>query len=587
MLRYVCLALLLLTGCPDQRVEQDAGQAEDTGGMERDSGLVDTGAPPDDAGVEDAGVEDAGVEDAGEADAGTPDTGNDDDAGPRVVPIRVAYSAAAEMPLLAELYLTESSTTRYKVTPALAGGPPVGGKGEPFTSGVDRFEWTSDGGIIYSAHQDNFDFYEIYFAPDPGFGQTFKLSVEGASSEVSDWDASPASDWIAFAQSAGTTRNLYAVRTSSSAQPVQISSGSAGTPRWSPVGQEVVFQDIIVSASDRDLWHANLAVAPPVLTRVNPGANLGFGSSVSWAPDGSAVAYSADETALRLFELWRASITNGVVAPGERMTPPFPADADVSGSDAVKFSPDGTRLAYIADTVTDNVKDLFVMDPSQPVPPPQTQLTTAFPAGASGVDRFSWSEDGTRIAYVADHDTAGLDELYVTSANAADGVRVNAPLGAGQSLAHERFIRNDTMLLYTVYDGTERRVFVVDISITPFGEPVDLGPTEAFFPVALYELSPSGDFLIHPDGAAPPGLRVSDLTGTPTTSVVLPTIEAPFSFESKWCWSPDDELLIVGADGHLYLVEDLTSAELFRVSGPIVSGGRVWGCAFPPNQRTN
>lgn len=583
VLRYVCLALLLLTGCPDQSVEQDAGDREDVGQADRDAGSADTGTEPDDAGV------DAGPTDAGETDAGTPD-GGFDDAGPRVIQIKVAYSAAAEMPLLAELYLTESSTTRFKVTPALAGGPPVGGKGEPFTSGVDEFEWTNDGsGLIYSAHQDNFDFYEIYYAPDPGFGRTYKLSVEGADSQVSDWTASPASDWITFGQSTGgNSTRRYAVRTTTSALPIQLSTGLGGTPYWSPVSQELVFQDIIVSADDRDLWHANLAVSPPVLTRVNPGANLGFGSAVDWAPDGTEIAYSADETALRLFELWRAPITNGTVGTGERMTPPFPATADVIGQGAVKYSPDGSRLAYLADSETDNVTDLFVMDPSQPVPPPQTQLTTAFPPGASGVDRFSWSEDGTRIVYAADHDTPGLEELYITDAASAGGVRVHTPLSAGESIAHERFIRNDTMLLYTVYDGSQRRVFVTDVSTTPFGEPIELGPTAPFFPFALFELSPSGDYLIHPDGESPPHLYVSSLTATPTTSVVLPTVESQLVFDKpRWCWSPNDELLIVGDDGHLYLVEDLTSTELFRISGPIVSGGRVWGCAFPPDVTVN
>jgi hypothetical protein len=375
---------------------------------------------------------------------------------------------------------------------------------------------------------------------------------------------------------------MWAVRTSTAPAPVQLTFGTVVLPFWSPAGPELVYQDIL-GMNDRDLWHANLAVSPPVMTRVNAGANLGFGSTASWAPDGSHVVYSADETALRLFEPYRVTITNGILGARERLTPAFPVDADVVGLDNIAHAPAGSLVAYFADADTDNVDDLYVLDPSLPAPITPTRLTTAFPPGAGGVERFSFSADGTRIVYAADHDTPGLLELYITGTATAGGARVHSPLVAGQSIEHERFIRSDTMLLYTVYDGVERRLFVVDVSQAPFGSPIDLGPIRVFFPFAQYGLSPSQDWVIHPADDPPARLYLSRLTGTPTTALVLPTFDdGRFYFDHvRWCWSPRDELSIVGTDGHLYLVEDLTTGALFDVSGPLVEGGRVINCAFP------
>lgn len=576
--------ILLAAACANPEEtdpERDGGIARDAG--VRDSGVRDAGDAERDAGEVDR--------DGGEVDrdGGEParDGGPGRDGGPRVIQIEVAYAATVEAPLLADLYLTESSTTRAKVTPMLAGGPTMDSKGFPQVTGVDNFGWTNDGqGLIYAAQQDTFDVYELYLAPQPGVMPAERLSIPNGGSQVRFWDQSAATDWIVFAQALPGDFRAYnhAVRALRGQTPVQISFGSSGVTTFSPTAAEVVFQDIIVSASDRDLWHVNLAVSPPTRTRVNPGANLGYGNVVSWAADGSQFVYNADENALRLFELWRAPVTGGMLGAREMVTAALPPNADVIGTGNAQFAPSGTMLAYLADIDVDQVEDLYVVDLSGMLPATPTKLSLPFPMGAEGVDRFAWSADGSRILYAADHDTAGQLDLYITSINAPSGVRVNTPVGPNESVEHEQFVRNDSMVIYTRWDGSARSVFAVDVSTAMPGTPAPLGPIVPFFPTPQYELSRSEDFMIHSTADRPPRLYVSDLTtATPTTSVVLEAFDSKFSFaEERWCWGPNDQLLIVGVDGHLHLVEDLTSTDLFRISGPLAQDGRVTRCKFRP-----
>lgn len=584
------LALLLLpaaalsvAACAEPGFRDDAGVAADSG-PGRDAALADASPRPD-AGVDAGPPPDAGVappEDAGAADAGSTD------AGPRVIPIVVAYAATVERPQLASLFLTASSTTRVEVTPRLAGGPEIGGKGEPIIAGVGRFAWTRARGLVYGAQQDRFGFYELYLAPTPGSGPTERLSLEGADGEARDWSLSPLGDWISFDQVPpnGMFRSQrFAVPAVAGGVATPISMGTAGVPFWSPTRAEIAFHDILMGPSDRDLWHVDLAVRPPVRTRLHPGANLGFGGTASWSPDGLRIAFAADETATRVFEPWQVELQGGVPGPAVRLTAAFGPNADVVFGDGLQYDPTGRRLAFLADLETDALEELWVLDPTGPLPAPTTRLSLPFATGAEGVDRFVWSADGRRILYAADHESPGRAELYLTDADAANGVRIHPPLTGDASVGHERFVRGDTRVLYTRYEGGARRLYVVDVSGPSPGAPVDLGPIHPFFPFPRYALSPSEDRVVFRDAEDPPRLHLARLTGTPT---VTASFNAPriddFGVTQLFdgCWGPGDQLLVVRSDGQLYLVEDLDAGTTVLVSGPIAAGGRVTDCRFPP-----
>jgi len=91
-----------------------------------------------------------------------------------------------------------------------------------------------------------------------------------------------------------------------------------------------------------------------------------------------------------------------------------------------KWSPAGSHIAYVADQDTDNVYELYSSAPdgldNQKVDGPLAD------GGFGFVASFLWSPDGTRIAYLADQDDALVWELYSSLPNGMDNHKVHGSL---------------------------------------------------------------------------------------------------------------------------------------------------------------
>ncbi len=95
------------------------------------------------------------------------------------------------------------------------------------------------------------------------------------------------------------------------------------------------------------------------------------------------------------------------------------------------WSPDGTRLAFTVSDEDDRKPELFVIDPF--AAGAERVKVSGAPPKNFGVRDFAWSPDGTRLAFLADKEISTNDELYV--APAAGGVepdkRSGTPIGRG------------------------------------------------------------------------------------------------------------------------------------------------------------
>lgn len=542
---------------------RDAGPTRDAGEVPRDGGEVvrDGGEDPRDGGARDGGPTDGGE---------------------RVIEIAIAYSATAERLLHAELYLTSSNIAREKVSPPLAGGPGEDSKGFPEIDGVGRFAWTDDGdAIVYAAQQDTFDFYELYAAPIPspvGTATASKLSP-GGDSQVRSWTDVPFSNLLLLEQSpvgvSGSRK--YAVEKRFGAEPVQISTGLASREVFSPTRAQVVFHDIIVSASDRDLWFVDLQNAPYFAERVNPGANFGWGLAATWSPDGDVLFYNADENVDRVYELYRVAINGTTLGPRVPMMAPLPSTQRI---DALAYAPDGSRVLLRGDLTTDNVFDLYTFDPAATPPIVPTRITTlAFPGVLSGVERFQFSPDGSMVLYEGDHDVARRDELWVVPADgSAPPARVHTPLGDQEYLINPRWV-SDTMVLYTAGPSGQYHLYATPIVGGVPGTPIDLGTDSLRVGEALSAPSPSGRYVAFLDDAME--LNLVDLDASPIGTLRIgPAVGG--------CWGPEDQLAVIASyddeeKRELYFVEDLRAPDPIRVSGPLIEGGEVVRCAFPPS----
>jgi Tol biopolymer transport system component len=151
------------------------------------------------------------------------------------------------------------------------------------------------------------------------------------------------------------------------------------------------------------------------------------------SPDGNRVAYRADQDTPGVVELYVNSINGGNPV---KVTPDLAPDGDVEvpfalNFDAFNWSPDGNRIAYIADQERDGFYELFV---SAPDGSSNFKVSGVLHTDFDGGDvlEFEWSPDSSLIAYRADQDFNGVIELYANQpSDTSTPTKVNTPLPDG------------------------------------------------------------------------------------------------------------------------------------------------------------
>ena len=539
----------------------DAEPESDSGAPETDSGApeVDSGVPAADSGVP-------------EADGGTP---------PPPFPIRVAYAASAEAPLLVELYLTDTSTSRTKVNGPLAGGP-AGGPKEPETAGVAEYQWTSrDQRLLYRAQQIDFAEYDLFVADAPG---PRPLTPRRLGVHAYVFEDSTSSDRLVFAQNVEGSYQVF-VTSSSAAQPSprRLSRVTAYDFSYSPGSDYVVYLDFIDSMNARDLFFSTVAQDGPPPVQVNPGAGMGASTKVAWAPDGTRFAYIADERQPEAFDLFMVGIEAGLLGTPVTLNSTALMGTGIGLERALPaaFSPDGARVAYVADSVVLDRDELFVVDVNGPVPgAPRTVSSTA--ASTGDVQRFVFDALGDRLVYATEPDGGSVDAVYLADLRGGAPVRVSPVLPRMQVLS-EAWAGGDGAVIIELYDDSRRALYLTDVRGAVPGVPVRL--TDALDDLLSWSLSRDGTRLV---------LGVREAASTYATFVVdvtaaggaVPRLLWRGTTAPTWCWAQDGGLALatdveVAGQAELFWVPDLTLPTFAKISGPLAEGGRVHSCAFP------
>ena len=135
------------------------------------------------------------------------------------------------------------------------------------------------------------------------------------------------------------------------------------------------------------------------------GGNVDY-SGFAISPDSARVVYSADQQTDEVYELFSVPIGGG---PVTKLNGPLTAGG---GAYRPAISPDSTRVVYIADQQVNDVWELF----SVPIAG-GTVTRLSGPMTAEGDvlgDSPAISPDSHRVAYIADQETVGTLELFVT-----------------------------------------------------------------------------------------------------------------------------------------------------------------------------
>ena len=100
----------------------------------------------------------------------------------------------------------------------------------------------------------------------------------------------------------------------------------------------------------------------------------------------------------------------------------------VTGGNVVDFkvSPDGGSVAYVADQEIDEVFELFVVSVDKAADENAVKISGS-PMAGNGVKEFSWAPDNSRVAYIADQNTADVFELYTSLPNGNSNLKISQP----------------------------------------------------------------------------------------------------------------------------------------------------------------
>ena len=315
---------------------------------------------------------------------------------------RVVYLARELQPTITELYTTKlDGTEHFRVNSPLGAGRQV----------RNDFALSADSnGIAYVADRDTDDRFELWFTiigaggPAPGVKLNNPL--------VADGDI------------------------------------TAGSVSFSPDGNHIVWRADQSADGRIELFSAEVGAFSE--KRLNPalGGNK-LVASHRITPDSSRVLYVSDQQNAGEFELYSATIDGGLLTP--RVSDNLTGNSDVQSN--FQITPDGAWVIFKADREVDGIDRVFAGYPDGSLPP--TPLTPPPVAGRIIFGNPVISPDGVRVAYLADHTVDDVIDLYTVRVDGStDPVRISPSISGVFS---PTFSPDSQSVLYTArHDDPER-----------------------------------------------------------------------------------------------------------------------------------
>jgi Tol biopolymer transport system component len=309
---------------------------------------------------------------------------------------------------------------------------------------INSFQVSPDGQWVayLSDAQAGGGVYQLYVTSiDGGPPQRISRQIsDGSNRSVKSFDWSPDSGQLVYeanfdgllARSSFFANEIFVVnRDGSGEKKINGAIGSTAlvevrNPQWSPDGRYIV-QEVARFASEQGFVQPyalnvfDTTVGTPNSTRVvNADSVI---RNVRWSPDGTRLAYMANRKSGTDYKVY-------VLDLSARSTVQVTDNGDFN-SDS-RWAPDASRLAYLDHPTFANPSDLIVSEATGEAP--DTVLVYVSPEQRR-VTAYEWSPDGKWLAYRSNESASNMFELYLVGADGgAPSVKLSGPMDASSDV---------------------------------------------------------------------------------------------------------------------------------------------------------
>ncbi len=303
-------------------------------------------------------------------------------------------------------------------------------------------------------------------------------------------------------------------------------------------------------------------------------------SAYAWSPDGSMVAYIADQNYDTLNELF--------VSDGNSLN-----NRKVSGNLIVKgsvtdfqWSPDSSMLAYRADQDADEDYELYV---AQADGSGSIKVSGSL-AGFGDVEEFSWSPDSARIAYRADADSDGVFEMYAAWADGSGQVKISGtmPSGGSANSGQPVWSLDSTTVIYLASEFTAYKPEVIGAFASGAGSWALNSTTISA--IIEFQLAPDGSRVAYQGGVNTGNVQEAfacNLDGSGNVQISAPLVLYGDVIEMQW--SPDSSSIAYLADQEfdgyfeLYVEDADAPTGAVKINGFLAPSGNVTDFGWSPD----
>jgi Tol biopolymer transport system component len=276
---------------------------------------------------------------------------------------------------------------------------------------------------------------EIFSAPTDGSSAPVKLNA-AAAAPVTGFGITPNSAWAVFfgvdTSTASGAVELYRAAIGTAASAVQISDVGQGNPAgdvlaasFSPDSTRAVYAGDGLTDNVYQLYSVQIAAAGPG-SDVQLSAALGSVGILRISADSSRVVYTSDATVLGREEIFSIPIGGGTLI---QLNPAMAGD----GVTALEINPAGTRVSYLADQTTAGVNEVY--SAQMLVASSGTRLNTPM-VSPQYTDTLNIGPDGTTVLYEADQATPGTYELFRVPIDGSAGPLILHDLAAPDDVGY-------------------------------------------------------------------------------------------------------------------------------------------------------